>query len=632
MSYTLDDCFRALDAVGSKPQWRKNGNEIRAVCPAHPATSDDGLQITLFNDGGLRPKCYSGCARDAVLEAIGLQKQSGTRPNPQRRPPKDDPPPEPRPLPSGAPWWKPWIYTDAEGTPVLAVVRKDLGRNLDTGKMKKTFLQFTPAPDAPGLWLPVGIELSRPLYRLPAILGAPADATIRVVEGEKCADTALAAWPSKIVTCWSGGANDQWKRTYWKPLAGRNVELLADGNEVGHAAMLGLAKHLNALRCRVTIALPDVAGGEDVADWLQQDDADAVEAKIQAMLRPYGAELHPGYERFLEITADWDNLPDDGEPPAALIERTDGKTLLYADKLNGVFGQPGGGKSWIGLQALVDTVAIGGRALWLDFEDRPATFRERARALGFEPRKQSAYHKWLPRTIMEDDEAQTFEAAVAWVSTYENGLVVIDAATQAGCPADGSEVDSWYRKHVDPWRQANVGVLVIDHVPKRTEDRPRGQIGSQGKLARVDGAALYVHGRAWTRDKPGSLKLVVHKDRPGYLPAATGETAAIVLGDPDDSGLLNIRFVPPNEAADGQPVADNLLAALAEQGGEAVGMRIYRELLGGKHSIADAAMKLLVEAGLVEKGKRGNATLYSVTADGYADLDLDAPHEQGDLM
>ena len=188
MSYTLDDCFRALDAVGSKPRWHKNGNEIRAVCPAHPATSDDGLQITLFNDGGLRPKCYSGCARDAVLEAMGLRKQSGTRPNPQRRPPKDDPPPEPRPLPSGAPWWKPWIYTDVEGTPVFAVVRKDLAKNLETGKMKKTFRQFTPAPDAPGLWLPGGIEENRPLYRLPEILGALRNATVRatvrVVEGK----------------------------------------------------------------------------------------------------------------------------------------------------------------------------------------------------------------------------------------------------------------------------------------------------------------------------------------------------------------------------------------------------------------------------------------------------------------
>ena len=627
---SLDEWYRTLDQLGKRPKWQKNGREIRASCPAHPATSDDGLSVT-EKDGKVLAHCFSSCSYEAIRDAVGFEKPSGPPPSIRPRPKPEDeepePPPKPRSLPSGPPWWSPFYYTDAEGTPVLVVVRKDLGKNPETGKMRKTFRQFTPAPDAPGLWLPKGIEYSRPLYRLPKILAAPVDATIRVVEGEKCVEAALVAWPSKHVTCWSGGANDQWERTDWKPLAGRHVELLADADTASHGVMLAVAKHLNALRCEVTIALPDVVGGEDVADWLEQDDKDAVEAKIQAMLQPYGAEMHPGYERFVELSADWDNLPDDGDPPPPILERTDGKTLLYANKLNGLFGQPGGGKSWLALLALSETVIRGGRALWLDFEDRPATFRERARPLGFEPREHSDCHKWLPPTIMEDDEQQTFEASVAWVSAYENGLVVIDAATQAGCPPDGSDVEPWYRKHVDPWRQVNVGVLVIDHVPKRNEDRPRGQIGSQSKLARVDGVALFVQGRCWTRDKGGSLQLVVHKDRPGYLPAAAGETAAIAIGEHDANGLLHIRLVPPNEAVDAQPVADDLLAALVEQGGEAVGMRAYRDLVGVKNAVADAAMKLLIEDGIVEKEKRGNANHYHVTAEA-----LDAAHEQADLL
>ena len=119
--------------------------------------------------------------------------------------------------------------------------------------------------------------------------------------------------------------------------------------------MLELAKHLTALDCKVKVGLPD-KDATDVADWLDQDDKDAVEAKIQAMLQPYGAEMHPGYERFVELSADWDNLPDDGDPPPPILERTDGKTLLYANKLNGLFGQPGGGKSWLALLALSETV------------------------------------------------------------------------------------------------------------------------------------------------------------------------------------------------------------------------------------------------------------------------------------
>ena len=433
---SLDEWYRTLDQLGKRPKWQKNGREIRASCPAHPATSDDGLSVT-EKDGKVLAHCFSSCSYEAIRDAVGFEKPSGPpppkRPRPKAENEEPEPPPQPRALPSGPEWWAPWIYTDAGDTPVLAVVRKDLGWNAKTGRMRKTFRQFTPAPDEPGLWLPKSIEYARPLYRLPKILAAPVDATICVAEGEKCAEAALAAWPEKHVTCWSGGANDQWKCTDWRPLARHNVELLADGNEVGHACMLAVAKHLTAIDCRVKVALPD-KDGTDVADWLQQDHPDAVEAKIQAMLESYDASMLPGFPRFLELSADWVNLPAADELPPPIIERTDGKMLLYANKLNAIFGQPGGGKSWIGLQALVLTVLQGGRVLWLDFEDRPATFQDRARALGFEPREHHDSHKWLPPTIMEDDEQQAFAAAVAWVSEYEGSLVVIDAATQAGCP------------------------------------------------------------------------------------------------------------------------------------------------------------------------------------------------------
>ena len=80
------------------------------------------------------------------------------------------------------------------------------------------------------------------------------------------------------------------------------------------------------------------------------------------------------------------------------------------------------------------------------------------------------------------------------------------------------------------------------------------------------------------------------------------------------------------------PVADELLAALVEQGGVAVGMRAYRDLVEVKAAVADAAMKLLVEEGTVEKDKQGNAYRYRVTPRGYAELDMDAPHEQEGLL
>ncbi len=77
------------------------------------------------------------------------------------------------------------------------------------------------------------------------------------------------------------------------------------------------------------------------------------------------------------------------------------------------------------------------------------------------------------------------------------GLVAIDSATSFGCPSDGADVAAWLNAYINPWWNAGHTVLLLDHVPKQKKDRPRGGIGSQAKLARIDGAALYVHGKPW---------------------------------------------------------------------------------------------------------------------------------------
>ena len=116
------------------------------------------------------------------------------------------------------------------------------------------------------------------------------------------------------------------------------------------------------------------------------------------------------------------------------------------------------------------------------------------------------------------------------------------------------------------------------------------------------------------------------------MPAAAGETVAIAVGKHDSHGVLDIRFVPPSEAVDAQPVADTLLAALVANDGEARSKRAYRKLIEGANSVKDAAMNLLIEAGQVEMAREGTSNRYTVTGDGYAALNMDAPYEQGDLM
>ena len=143
---------------------------------------------------------------------------------------------------------------------MFAVIRRERANG-------KTFSQWTPVPESgkEGAWLPVAPSSNRPMYFLPDVLRSTG--SIGIVEGEKCAHALRDAWPNKPVTTWAGGTN-AWQLTDWTSIAGRDVSLLADGDNPGHKAMEALAAHLHSMGCRVQIARPPTDWKSDVADWL----------------------------------------------------------------------------------------------------------------------------------------------------------------------------------------------------------------------------------------------------------------------------------------------------------------------------------------------------------------------------
>ena len=162
------------------------------------------------------------------------------------------------------------------------------------------------------------------------------------------------------------------------------------------------------------------------------------------------------------------------------------------------------------------------------------------------------------------------------------GLVVIDSCESAGLPADSNNAKPWYEKHVDPWLDAGATVLLLDHVPKRKEDRPIGAIGSQHKLARVKGAAIFVSGRAWTKAEGGTVTLINHKDANGDLPAPLLKKVALVTVTPTEDGLLAYSITKPGQDED-VDVTDDLLYQIAKLGTDGVtGSKNVRALVKAK--------------------------------------------------
>lgn len=190
-------------------------------------------------------------------------------------------------------------------------------------------------------------------------------------------------------------------------------------------------------------------------------------------------------------------------------------------------------------------------------------------------------------------------------------MVIIDSATSFGCPSDGGDVAAWLKAFIDPWWNRGMTVLLLDHVPKQKKDRPRGGVGSQAKLARIDGAALYAHGTPWNGQEGGYIHLTVHKDKQGQLPATLNGTVATISAE-WDGPTLNWRIGLPNTKVEGADTEQALLDALEAVGAEGVfGTDGVRGLLEASSGKIDKALKDLVSNELIAKVKEGNGFRYT---------------------
>ena len=264
-------------------------------------------------------------------------------------------------------------------------------------------------------------------------------------------------------------------------------------------------------------------------------------------------------------------------PQPALLTRSDGETLLYAGCLSTVYGSPNSGKSWIALLAARATIAAGGRCLWIDYEDNHKSLERRAAAIGFTEVSSKMFFRFARPELLYANEMHVSVAA-QWIKQARgHGLVVLDSVTSAGCPSDGQDVTGWYETHVNPFKRREIAMLLIDHVAKRTADRGIGAIGSQHKLAILNGVGLSVKGVPWTGRQGGSITLTLEKDRHGQLPVGVGKKVAVINGEWID-GVLSLSVDSPTPSEAGVPLRDRVMDAIASVEDGIRGQTALREL------------------------------------------------------
>lgn len=229
---------------------------------------------------------------------------------------------------------------------------------------------------------------------------------------------------------------------------------------------------------------------------------------------------------------DW--AAEDSEPEPCVLFRTDGKALLYAGKINAIFGESESGKTWVALEAVRQELAKGHVVFYVDFEDSGRGIRGRLKALGVQQHHFEQFHYASP------DGPYDAEAQQALLPAIRDGrptLLVMDGVNAAmnllGLDLEKNKDATQFSQVVlRPLRLWGAAVLTIDHVTKSKDTRGNYAIGAQAKRADIDGVAISVDVEMpFGRGSNGKLRLKVTKDRPGFVRGIALEASYIGTAD-----------------------------------------------------------------------------------------------------
>lgn len=544
-THPVDRVLDKLRDLGCNPKQTRPG-QWDARCPVTDGhkngDKNPSLSVGTGSDGKVLVCCQKGCKLPDVATALGLGVND-------LFPPK----PNVASIANGKRITATYDYYDADGDHVFQVVRYT----------PKGFSQRR--HNERGGWVGnlEGIT-ERPLYMLPQIRKAINDGRrIWMTEGEKDAE-ALQWAIDGAATCNSGGAT-KWRAEYADQLAGaKRITLIQDNDAKGLEHVKTFAKELLAAGFGDVDVVAPPAPFKDTAEALGagRTPADFVHvwdnSESTAWLTIDSPEADPEPDDDND-TPDQSGIGDDWAPidlisiarqiidgtyqptVPTILEVAGAIPLFYRERVNLLFGESGGGKTWLALAAVAETVATGQRVLFVDYEDNPNGIAERLVILGMpiEHMRYIDYRNPSSSILVGADTLEGLSDVYA--------LVILDSTGEAMAAGginsnDDGEVAQWFalvkRLLKLPGKPA---IITLDHVPKNQDGTSLYAIGSQRKRAAITGASYRVDTiREPAKGKDGKLKLTVAKDRPGNRPK--GSIACHVdLHSLNDGALLKIN-------------------------------------------------------------------------------------------
>lgn len=302
------------------------------------------------------------------------------------------------------------------------------------------------------------------------------------------------------------------------------------------------------------------------------------------------------------------------EATPAILLRSDGQPLLYRGKIHAFNAEPEAGKGWLALWACLEVIARGGHVLYVDFEDDATTAVVRLLALGADTDEiLERFHYVRPEEPVDVGATARVRGALA---AWPIEMVVIDSVGEGMAMSDLDEKDGTdFRRFVAALpavcRRAGAAVVLIDHLTKDPDKRGGYAIGTQAKKAALDVTLELQVVAPFGRDRDGSAKVWVRKDRHGHLRGVAldgrllaemhllsrnhGETVSIELRPPGSTPLRQFR---PTDLM--TKISAELLRA-----GNPMSKTTIRAVVRGKNAYIDIALGLLLAEGYIAHSTKG---------------------------
>lgn len=316
-----------------------------------------------------------------------------------------------------------------------------------------------------------------------------------------------------------------------------------------------------------------------------------------------------------------------GDPPQRpqprWLQRSDGLALFYPAAVNGLYGEPESGKTWIALAAVVEVLRSGGKAAVVDADHNgPQAMAQRLVTLGADAGAVRDPQRFRYAT---PDDGEHLRAVVKELERWRPDVAVLDSLGELlpmlGCDSErNDQVTSAMRELTAGLVSLGGCVVAIDHVVKNADARGGYAIGAGAKKRAVRGAYIEVRkvGDGMAPGRPGSASLAIQKDTHGALRESHPKSAGVFTLDTGNEEqpwtFAPAEAAPAGVTGDGKPwrptVYMQRVSIWLELQDGPVSKTALLDGVGGKRPNVATALAALVNEGYVrhEPRQRGSRT------------------------